>query len=154
MKEVRMIDGVIVKPLQKIPNESGCLYSMIDSNNAEFKGFGEIYFSLAYPGVVKGWHLHNEMILNYAVMIGMIKLVLYDDRNLSKTKGEVMEILLGETNYSLVQVPALVWNGFQGMGSPHSIVANCSTIPHRENEMMRTSPYSKEIPYNWNLSHG
>jgi dTDP-4-dehydrorhamnose 3,5-epimerase len=148
-----MIQGVLVKPLKKEPDVSGYSYPMVLSSSDEFKGFGEIYFSLTYPGIIKGWHLHKKMILNYSVIVGMIKLVLYDDRHLSITKGEIMEIFLGETNYSLIQVPALIWTGFQGMGTPHSIVANCSNIPHFENEIIRKSPRSLEIPYDWKLSH-
>ena len=33
-----------------------------------------------HPGVVKGWHLHEKNVLNYAVIVGMIKLVLFDPR--------------------------------------------------------------------------
>ena len=31
-------------------------------------------------GAIKAWHLHKEMTLNYAVILGEIKFVLYDDR--------------------------------------------------------------------------
>ena len=48
-------------------------------------------FSSVFPGVIKGWHLHRRMTLNYAVPVGLIKLVLYDDREGSSTRGELME---------------------------------------------------------------
>lgn len=146
-----MIDGVIVKPLKKIQENSGWFLPMLSSTTEDFRGFGEIYFSLVYPGIVKGWHLHKEMILNYAVLLGKIKMVLYDDRSNSKTKGEVMKLFLDETNYCLIQVPNLVWTGFQGISKPYSIVANCSSIPHFENEIIRSSPFKKEIPYDWKI---
>ena len=41
-----------------------------------------------------------------------------------------MECFLGPDDYSLVQIPPGVWNGFKGMGSEAAIVANCSTHPH------------------------
>ena len=41
-----------------------------------------------YPGAVKAWHLHREMTLNYAVPVGMVKLVCYDDRPDSPTQGQ------------------------------------------------------------------
>ncbi len=53
--------------------------------SALHRGFGEIYFSTVYRGVVKGWHRHREMTLNYACIHGRIKLVLYDDREGSPT---------------------------------------------------------------------
>jgi dTDP-4-dehydrorhamnose 3,5-epimerase len=89
-----MIDGVKVIPLKKIPDERGCIYHMLRNDDPLFEKFGEIYFSKIYPDVIKGWHIHTKMVLNYAVVSGMIKLVLYDDRKNSKTKGEIMEIFM------------------------------------------------------------
>ena len=89
------------------------------------------------------------MTLNYAVPFGEIKLVLYDDRKSSKTKGEVMELILSPQNYCLVTVPPGVWNAFQGLGIADSIVANCATIPHDPEEIVRLDPYFSEIPYQW-----
>src|SRR5580698_6033562 len=108
-----MIDGVVVTPLKQISDERGKLMMMLRHDAPFFKSFGEIYFSCINPGAVKGWHIHKKMVLNYAVPQGNIKFVLYDDRPQSKTRGEVMEILLGGDNYSLVTVPAMIWNGFQ-----------------------------------------
>ncbi len=146
-----MIDGVLVQPLQQIPDERGKIMKMIRSDDPYFRGFGEIYFSLSYPGVVKGWHLHKSMTLNYAVIVGMIKLVLYDERKDSLTFGEVQEFFIGESNYVLVQIPPLIWNGFKGIGEKPAIVANCATLPHHLDEIVRLDPHNNHIPYNWSL---
>lgn len=148
-----MIDGVVVKPLRKIPDERGTIMHMLRCDSPEFEKFGEIYFSTVYPGAIKGWHIHKEMTLNYAVVSGMIKLVLYDDRPGSSTNGEVQEIFLGSENYALVKVPPMVWNGFKGMGGQVAIVANCSTVPHSPGEIDRLDPFDKKIPYDWALKH-
>jgi len=149
-----MIDGVIIKPIQKIPDERGCIFPMLRSDSPEFKGFGEIYFSLVYPSVIKGWHLHHTMTLSYAVVCGMIKLVLFDVRDSSPTKGEIQEIFTGDMKYALIQIPPFIWNGFKGISSPYAIVANCSTHPHSSDEIERLDPFSKEIPYDWSLKNG
>src|SRR5574341_793398 len=125
-----MIDGVQVIPLRRIPDERGTIMHMMRATDAHFQQFGEIYFSTIYPGVIKGWHWHREMTLNYAVPLGRIKLVLYDERPNSITKGELIEIFLGPDNYSLFVVPPEVWNGFKGMSDPYAIVANCCTHIH------------------------
>lgn len=119
-----------------------------------FEKFGEIYFSVVYPGVVKGWHLHTRMTLNYAVVTGMVKLVLYDDREGSSTRGELAELFSGEDNYALITIPPGIWNGFKGIGVKPSIVANCSTEPHDPEEIKRLDPFSERIPYDWSLKHG
>ena len=90
-----MIDGVQVVPLKRIPDERGTVMHMLRATDPHFKQFGEIYFSTIYPGVIKGWHRHEVMTLNYACVSGRIKLVLYDDREDSNTRGELMEIFLG-----------------------------------------------------------
>lgn len=147
-----MINGVIIKPLRKIPDERGTVIHMLRCDDPEFKQFGEIYFSTVYPGVIKGWHLHTKMTLNYAVIYGMIKLVLYDDRKGSKTRGELMELFVGDDNYCLVTIPLGVWNGFKCIGTKTAIVANCSTIPHNPKEIKRMNPIKNNIiKYDWSL---
>ena len=65
-----------------------------------------------------------KMTLNYSVIFGKIKIVLFDDRKGSKTNGEIQEIYLSTENYSLITVPPLIWNGFKAVGNETSIVAN------------------------------
>lgn len=149
-----MIQGVEFHPLKQTPDERGKVMQMLRRDDPWFQKFGEIYFSVVYPGVVKGWHLHKVMTLNYAVIIGRIKLVLYDDREESPTRGELQEIFPGEDNYCLITIPPNVWNGFKGLGVEPSIVANCATEPHDPSEMVRSDPFSDWIPYDWNLKHG
>lgn len=148
------IHDVKVTPLRRIPDERGAVFHMLREDSAVFESFGEIYFSTVYPGVVKGWHLHHRMTLNYAVPIGMIKLVCYDDRPDSPTRGEVQEIHLGELNYALATIPPMVWNGFKGEGSTTALVANCATIPHDPAEIERMDPFENDVPYDWSLRHG
>jgi dTDP-4-dehydrorhamnose 3,5-epimerase len=143
-----------VTPLRRIPDERGAIFHMLREDDPQFERFGEIYFSLVYPGVIKGWHIHRRMTLNYAVPVGMVKVVCYDDRDGSPTRGTVQELHLGELNYALVTIPPLVWNGFKGEGDGASLVANCATIPHDPEEIDRLDPSSPEIPYDWALKHG
>lgn len=149
-----MIDGVRLVPLKQIPDERGKIMHMLRADEPHFEQFGEIYFSVVYPGVVKAWHIHKEMTLNYAVISGMIKLVLYDSREDSPTKGEIQELFIGEDNYVLVKIPHGVYNGFEGIGTRPAIVANCATIPHRPDEIARLDPFKNDIPYDWGLKHG
>jgi dTDP-4-dehydrorhamnose 3,5-epimerase len=103
-----MIDGVIITPLRQIPDERGKIMHMLRSDAPHFQQFGEIYFSCIYPGAIKALHIHKVMTLNYAVVHGMIKFVLHDDRPDSPTRGETQEIFMGEQNYCLVTVPPMV----------------------------------------------
>lgn len=147
------IYGVSIRPLRQIIDERGKIMHMLKSDDPEFEKFGEIYFSAVYPGVIKGWHIHTQMTLNYAVIEGNIKLVLYDEREMSPTKGIIQEIYLGPDNYNLVKIPPYIWNGFMGIGTKSAIVANCSTIPHDPDEIQRLDPLNNHIPYDWTLKH-
>ena len=148
-----MIKDLLIKPLKQIADERGKIMHMLRADDPHFEKFGEIYFSLAYPGVIKGWHFHKEMTLNYACLQGMVKLVLYDDRGSSSTKGNLMELFIGEENYFLIKIPPKIWNGYKNIGAQLAIVANCATLPHDPNEMERLDPFSNRIPYNWSLEH-
>ena len=112
-----MIEGVQVIPLKQILDERGKVMHMLRCDAPHFLNFGEIYFSFVYPGAIKAWHLHETMVLNYAVPFGNIKLVIYDGREESATYGKIQEIFLGADNYNLVVIPAMVWNGFKGIGT-------------------------------------
>jgi len=144
-----MMEGVVITPLKQISDERGKVMHMLRSDASYFKGFGEIYFSCVNSGAIKGWNRHKKMILNFAVPHGRVKFVLYDDRPQSKTRGEVMEILVGNENYCLVTVPAMIWSGFKGVGPEMAIVANCASIPHDPQEIERRDPFDIAIPYQW-----
>jgi dTDP-4-dehydrorhamnose 3,5-epimerase len=148
-----VIDGAQVIPLRRIPDERGTVMHMLRRTDPHFQEFGEIYFSTVYRGVVKGWHRHSEMTLNYACVFGRIKLVLYDEREESPTRGELVELFLGPDDYSLAVIPPGVWNGFKGMSDPHAIVANACTHPHDPARSERLDPFENHIPYDWAVRH-
>jgi dTDP-4-dehydrorhamnose 3,5-epimerase len=148
-----MINGVALTPLRQIFDERGKVMHMLREDSDVFSRFGEIYFSCTHPGVVKAWHLHKEMTLNYAVIYGEIKFVLFDDREGSRTRGEVQELFISPENYFLLTVPPLIWNGFKSVGTNTAIVAICTTLPHSPNEIERRPAFDVSIPYDWGIKH-
>ena len=150
-----MIEGVKIIPLKQIIDERGKVMHMLKCTDKHFIKFGEIYFSTIHPNTIKAWHCHLKMTINYAVVVGNIKLVLYDGRGCTSTSGEIQEIFIGQDNYCLVSVPSHVWNGFKSIGNQDAIVANCATIPHDPNEIMRLDPIDNNlILYNWDVKNG
>lgn len=149
-----MIDGVKIVPLRQIPDERGKVMHMLKKTDPHFLTFGEIYFSCGFPGAIKAWHIHKRMTPNNAVVVGRIKLVLYDARAGSPTRGEVMELFIGEDNYCLVQIPPGIVNGYKAYGDTPAVLANCATEPHDPDEIIRIDPIKNDIPYKWDLKHG
>ena len=148
-----VVEGVQIIPLRRIPDERGTIYHMLKSTDSYFLGFGEIYFTTIYSGVVKAWHKHAKMTLNYACIFGRAKVVLYDDRETSPTRGSVTEIFIGPDSYLLVSIPPDVWTGLKGMSDPYAIIANCCTHPHDSSRTTRADPFENHIPYDWAVKH-
>lgn len=149
-----MIDGVKIISLKQIVDERGKIMHMMKATDEHFVGFGEIYFSCSWPGTIKGWHIHKSMTINNAVISGNAKLVMYDQREESPTYREVQEVFFGESNYVLVQMPPGIANGYKAYGDKMVVLANCASEPHDPDEIIRIDPFSKDIPYNWDLKHG
>ena len=146
------INGVKVIKLNKFPDERGTIYNMLRSTDSHFTKFGEIYFSKIYKEAIKGWHIHKQITLNYCVIFGMVKLVLFDSRENSPTKGNLMELFIGDDNYCLVQIPVGVANGHKGI-TEIAILANVPDVPFDQlikDEMIRINPHDNNIPYDWN----
>ena len=144
-----MIEGVLINKLKQIPDDRGAIYHMLRRDSPHFIEFGEIYFSIAFPGIIKGWHEHTKQIQNYAVIDGKIKLVLYDNRSNSKTHKTINEIYLGEENYSLVTIPTGIITAYKCISKKNSILANCSTLPHDPKEMINYDFKGDKVPYDW-----
>ena len=146
-----LIDGVRTKKLKVIPDERGRLMEMLRSDDELFRGFGQAYLTTAYPGVVKAWHYHRLQTDHFVVVRGMMKVVLYDDREGSPTRGEVNEFFLGEHNPTLLQIPPRVLHGFKNIGTEEALVVNLPdrVYDYQQPDEYRTDPHDNDIPYDW-----
>ncbi|MCP4216688.1 MAG: dTDP-4-dehydrorhamnose 3,5-epimerase [bacterium] len=143
------IEGVTITQLKRFPDERGTVMHVLKSTDQSFTGFGEVYCSSVFPGVVKGWNRHKKVTLNYVVLSGMIKFVLFDDRADSATRGCVSEIFMGTDNYVRVTVPPGIWSGFKGIGTEPALVCNVIDFPHDPSEATRKDLHDNSIPYDW-----
>lgn len=147
-----MIDGVQVVPLPPIADERGAVYHMLKETDPHFLRFGEIYFSMVYPGVVKAWKNHTRLTANYACVFGRIKLVLFDDRTGSSTHGAVTELYIGPEEYALVVIPPGIWHGVQNMlPASFSSFVNLFDRPyeHDDPDEWRLPVRNNQIPYDF-----
>ena len=151
-----MIDGVVVKRLKVIADERGRLMEMLRADDPFFEQFGQSYMTSAYPGVVKAWHYHKEQVDHFTVLKGMAKVVLYDGRDDSPTRGELNEFFMGEHNPILVRIPNNVFHGFKNIGTDDCIIVNCPNRTYRYDspDEFRLDAPSSEIPYDWERKDG
>jgi dTDP-4-dehydrorhamnose 3,5-epimerase len=151
-----MIEGVKIKQLKVIPDERGRLMEMLRADDDLFIKFGQVYLTTAYPGVIKGWHYHKKQYDNMVVVKGMMKLVLYDNRQGSKTLGEVNEFFLGEHSLKLLQIPPFILHGFKCISEKEAMVINCPTEVYQydDPDEFRIDPHQNDIPYDWTRRDG
>ncbi len=152
----QLIDGVQLKPLKWVCDERGKLMEMLRADDPFFTKFGQVYVTTCYPGVVKAWHYHRKQTDYFVVIKGMAKVVLYDPRENSPTKGLVNEFFLGEDNPLLITIPPLVIHGQKAYGTEPAYLINCPSEPydHENPDEFRLDPFDKDIPYDWSLKHG
>ena len=148
-KAISSIEGVTVTPLKQFKDERGVVMHMIKKNSENFKDFGEIYFSFVNPNVVKGWKYHKSIFQNFAVPVGKIKLVIFDDRKLSKTKGHLHEIEFGADDYKLITLPPKIWYSFKGISVQPAMIANLIDQVHSPDECIVKELNDNSIPYQW-----
>ena len=146
----------MVKQLRAIPDERGRLMEIMRCDDEFFQAFGQVYMTTAFPGVVKGWHYHKVQTDHMAVVRGMMKIVLYDSREKSPTKGNVKELFMGEHNPQLVLIPPGVFHGFKCVSEVEAIVINTPTEPYdpKNPDEYRVHPHENDIPYDWNRKDG
>ncbi len=151
-----MIEGVRIKTLKVICDERGRLMEILRSDDELFTKFGQVYMTTAYPGVVKAWHYHKYQTDNMSVVKGIMKIVLYDDREGSKTKGELNQFFVGEHNPILVSIPEMVYHGFKCISETEAIVINIPTniFNYKQPDEYRIDPHKNDIPYDWSRKDG
>lgn len=144
------IEGVVITPLREIKDVRGSVLHMLRADSNDFSQFGECYFSEVMPGAIKAWKKHTIQTQNFAVPIGQIRLVIYDGRELSPTKGQINIFELGRPDaYRRIKIPPGLWYGFSNIGSTVALLANCADIPHSPMESEIMSYLDPLIPYIW-----
>lgn len=147
----KSVEGATAKALKVFSDERGRFMEILRSDEAIFEGFGQASLTTAHRGVVKAWHRHEKQVKHFCCVRGKIKLVLFDGRAGSPTRGAIEEFFLGTAEPRVVRVPAQVWYGFQGNDASESLVVTFSTQPHDHDrpDEERLSPGDPSIPYDW-----
>lgn len=153
----KLIEGVKAKKLAVHCDERGRLMEMLRADDPEMDTkFGQVYMTTAYPGVVKAWHYHKLQTDHFVCLMGMMKLVLFDSREESATKGMINEFFLGPHNPLIVEIPKLVYHGFKCISETEALVVNTVTecYNYENPDEFRLPPHDGSIPYEWDRKDG
>jgi len=148
-----LIEGVGIRPAFVIPDARGRLGSILRCDDPWFDQLGQVYFSTAYPGVVKAWHCHRKQTNFFYVIQGAAKIGLHDVRDGSPTRGEVNELVLSEHSPGLLRIPPGVQHGWMCVSTVEAIVLNLSDRPYNADQPddFRSPPHDNEIPFDWTV---
>lgn len=155
---VRYIHDLRVKRLNRLYDERGNLCEILRRDDALYQesfpdGFAQAYITHVHHGVVKGWHLHLKQKDHFFGVYGTAKVVLYDEREESPTRGMVNEIILSPERPLVVQIPERVWHGFMALSPEGAGILNFPTrlYNYADPDEYRCDPHSGEIPYVWEV---
>ena len=152
-----MIAGVEIKKLDVHDDERGSLFEILRSDEPMFMKFGQVYISKCKPGWIKGWHYHKRQWDHFCVIKGRARIVLFDNRQDSKTFGEIGEYEVGGNNLMVLKVPPLVVHGFECLGEEDCWLLNVpDQVYNRENpDEYRIPLNDPSIPYErWKTRKG
>ena len=152
-----IIKGVFVKKLKVIPDDRGFLMEMIRNDDPFWKNkFGQVYMTVCKPGYVKGWHYHNLQDDHFVVIKGTGRVLLYDNRKDSPTKGNYLEFIMGENNPLCVVIPKGVLHGIECNEDEECYLVNTVTEAYNYSnpDEFRVDPFDNDIPIKWNSTKG
>ena len=127
------------RELDRVELPAGDIRKFIKLSDAEYKGFGEIYFSHANNGYIKAWKKHTKMTMNIVTIIGKVRFVF-------STNESFDEVILDSSSNTLLTVYPGVWFGFQGI-EKENLICNFANIEHSEKELERKD--ISEFDYDW-----
>ncbi|MCK4736184.1 MAG: dTDP-4-dehydrorhamnose 3,5-epimerase family protein [Methanophagales archaeon] len=82
----------------------------------------QVNLSMSYPGIIRAWHRHSRGQIDYICVVkGAFKVCAYDDREGSKTKGQLDEIILNSEKLQAVRIPGFYWHGTKCIGNEPSM---------------------------------
>ena len=116
--KLNAIDGVVIKDLVTHTDERGFFREIIRETDEFFDHFGQWSHSLMHPGTAKAWHIHQRQ-TDWWYVLGALKVALYDTRQDSATKGELMEFLMGDNNATCLKIPPGVAHGCRALDVSH-----------------------------------
>jgi dTDP-4-dehydrorhamnose 3,5-epimerase len=147
---LKMISGVVVRELVTHTDKRGFFREIFRfSEEFEKNSVGQLSHSLVEEGVVKAWHGHKEQSQWNYVVLGRLKVVLYDDRPKSLTYKETMEFFVGEDEkLKAYYFPPGVLHGYKCLKGPLHIIYVTSGVYDLSDEI-RIEPDGFRIRYSW-----
>jgi dTDP-4-dehydrorhamnose 3,5-epimerase len=151
------IEGVHAREVLHVPRNHGIITEMY---RPEWDPSGlpvvHAYQSRLFPGAIGAWSCHAVNVDRLFVNQGHVKLVLYDGREDSPTRGRLSEYHVGDARPTFVVIPPGVWHGLQNLGGGDALVINfpSNAYDYDDPDHYRLPMDSESIPYRWTGTGG
>ncbi len=123
---------ISINSLKEFKVSEGDVLHALKATDKEFKGFQEAYFSKIKHHKIKAWKRHTKMTMNLIVPIGKVQFNFYD-----QNRKIILNTWIGESKYSRITVPPMIWFGFKGLSLQTSYILNISDKLHDPLEVER-----------------
>lgn len=155
-----MIDGVKIKELRVFKDTpdldqpgvlTGSFMEVLRDSEGLMTKFAQSNFSIAHKGTIKAFHWHKYQDDLWFIASGKAKIVLYDQREDSPTRGETQVIDAGIDDYKLVLIPVGVVHGYKAISDEPCLLFYHVTKEYNivEPDEERIDPYDKTINFDW-----
>jgi dTDP-4-dehydrorhamnose 3,5-epimerase len=143
------IEGVMLREVKNVLTPDGALVEIFRRDWQLGDEVGQVFQKSLSPHRVSAWHAHEHTTDRLFVNVGRARIVLYDARTESGTRGLVNELILGEARPGLLVVPPKVWHGVQNVSPETTFLLNLVDRAYRyeDPDHWKLPPDSSEIPY-------
>ena len=146
----KLICGVVVKEIKAVPTGYGYLIEVFRSDwLVDREPVNQIFMSNIAVGGVSAWHMHAVTTDRLFVSEGMMRIVLYDNRPDSPTRGLINQFRFGVVRPALVVVPPRVWHGVENSGTNPAVLINAVNLAYQyeDPDHWRLPQNSPDIPF-------
>lgn len=138
-----MIDGVKEKRCISHVDDRGFFMELVREDENLLQRFGQLSFSMSYPGVIKAFHYHKDQDDIWFFPSGNVQVVLHDLRESSPTFKETNVFYMGENNPSVLLIPKGVAHGYRVLSTSPATIVYLTTEAYK-----KESPDEYRIPWN------
>jgi len=149
------IHDVVVKKLVTHSDDRGYFREIVRADDHLLRQFGQSSITKTYPGVIKAFHWHLDQDDLWYVVDGMARVVLYDRRDGSPTKGVTQVIYAGEDNPVLILIPTGLAHGYQVLGpKPVVLFYHVTQVYDPKQPDEQRIPFDDpEIGFDWSIQN-
>lgn len=135
------IDGVATKEVRNIVTKNGVTRELYRPDWGVAVGTVQHMIHVCLRAhAVSAWHMHELQTDHIFPINGLGKLVLFDDRPNSPTRGRINAFNVSPMRPTLFRIPPGIWHGLQNMDTPEFQFIN-----------FFDRPYAYEEPDEWRL---